>query len=39
MRELSGPSCIDSNTTDTFKVQKHSKDIVKIVPVILVVQL
>ncbi len=30
--------CIDSNTTDTFKTQKGSKDIVKIVHVTSVVQ-
>ncbi len=31
--------CIDSNTTDTFKAQKGSKDIGKIVHVTSVVQL
>ncbi len=30
--------CIDSNKTDTFKAQKRSKDIIKIVHVTSVVQ-
>ncbi len=31
-------SCIDSNTTDTFKAQKGSKDIIKMVHVTSVAQ-
>ncbi len=38
IQKLSDPPYIDSNTTDTFKAQKGSKDIVKIVHVTSVVQ-